>query len=198
MKRCATLILLCPVLMLNCRAGNDGADSSSGGPARARDSAVQAPPPGPIDTEEQKFPDGTVKSRTEGYRDAEGRLVPHGVTTVWHQNGNKKLEQSFAHGKSHGPRKLWYLDGRIRNEENYVEGLEDGTWRTYYLDGTLQLEWSMQRGTRHGLYIEYHPNGKKRVELEFVDGKRQGPHITYDDQGVAVFQTDFVDGIEQP
>ena len=156
------------------------------------------PPPGPIVVEEQKHENGNKKARFEGYKDSDGNLVRHGVSTVWYENGDKKSEQYFAHGIPNGSRQTWYAGGRPWTQGQYTNGIEDGKWSNYHNDGTLQTEWTMNKGAWHGIFTEYHPNGKKRLEVEFVKGKRQGPSHLYDEQGVTILETDYVDGVEQP
>lgn len=159
---------------------------------------LDEPPPGPIIVEEQKFENGNLKSRFEGYRDADGNLVRHGLSAVWYENGDKRSEQRFLHGEPHGPRDTWRTGGRPWTHGEYAEGIENGIWRNYYNDGTPQTEWVMDKGAWNGKYTEYHPNGKRRFEVEFVKGKRQGPSRLFDEQGVVMQEGDFVDGIEQP
>lgn len=156
------------------------------------------PPKGAIVVEETKHENANLKSRSEGYKDSDGNLIRHGVSTIWYENGDKKSEQQFSHGVPHGPRKTWYTGGRPWSQGAYDHGAEDGTWSDYAGDGTMQTEWHMKKGAWHGIYTQFHPNGKKRLEVEFVEGKRQGPSRMYDEQGVLALETDYVDGVEQP
>jgi antitoxin component YwqK of YwqJK toxin-antitoxin module len=187
------------VALAGCRPKEQPAGSSSGTEGTTTVPAKPASPPaGPVEVREDKFPNGNVKSRAEGYRDSEGNFVRHGPATRFYENGRKLAEQHFNHGELHGAEAMWFIEGRLKNQGQYVNGLEDGKWVTFFDDGTPHTEWHMRMGAWHGPYIEWHSNGKKRLEVEFVDGKRQGPSITYDDQGVVALRTDYVDGIEQP
>jgi len=203
-------IVVCGLVGADTRASNQAAqaDKPAATPAQAESNQpkidANADPPSsvgssdPLEVKESKWPNGNPKSRIEGKLDEEGEFVRHGVSRVWYENGQKKLEQHFVDGAPHGPRRTWYIEGREWTEGHYVDGLEDGVWRTWLPDGTLQTEWTMQRGVWHGVYTEWHPNGKKKMEVELVRGKRQGPLTSWDEQGVVMLTTDYVDGIEQP
>jgi antitoxin component YwqK of YwqJK toxin-antitoxin module len=184
------------------RTGQPDKAAPSDNPSAERSPAgatpVKVDSDGPVEVQETKWPNGNLKTRTEGKKDADGNFIRHGTSTVWYENGQKKSEQRFTDGVPNGPRNTWYIEGRKWTEGEYVDGLEDGTWRAWYPDGTPQTEWTMARGVWHGLYTEWHTNGKKRIEVEFVQGKRQGPVTTWDEQGVVVFRSDYVDGVEQP
>ena len=173
----------------------EGAKIGSGG-----DAAVSAGEQDRRDrqVDEKKWPNGNVQERTEGYRDAEGKLVRDGFMTTYYESGQKKAEVSFKDGRPHGPRSTWFPSGQLSSQGQYQDGLEDGTWVNFFPTGVKQSEWRTVGGRWEGAFTQYHPNGKKRLEVEYVGGKRQGPLVVWDENGQVVGRTDFVDGIEQP
>jgi antitoxin component YwqK of YwqJK toxin-antitoxin module len=47
-----------------------------------------------------------------------------GLTTVWHDNGQKELEINFKDGKVDGLSTWWYDIGQKKYEVNYKDGKE--------------------------------------------------------------------------
>lgn len=157
-----------------------------------------APAPGPIEVREEEYESGAVAQRVEGYVGADGELVPHGVTTIWYEDGVKKSELGYAHGTRHGARTTWYPTGQLWAQGAYVNGLEDGTWTAWWHNGFRQREWHMVHGMWDGPFIEWHGNGEKKQEFEYVNGLRQGPILVWDDRGTLVYESEYVDDIKQP
>lgn len=152
-----------------------------------------------FEVREAVFDNGMPKQRTEGYVDANGEFVPHGLVTKWYeQTGTLHSKVEWRHGLPHGKVETWYYHGQLWTVGEYYEGREHGKWLRYHQTGGKFSEWTMERGAWHGKYTEWHENGKMRLEVEFVHGQRQGPQKLYDEQGVLFMTSDYVDGVEQP
>src|SRR3990172_2091470 len=107
---------------VGCKAtcpANDAApsDRPAGEPSNAGPTAAKVDPNALVEVQETKWPNGNLKSRTEGKKDEGGNFLQHGTTTIWYENGQKKSEQQFVDGVPHGPRNTWYVEGR-----NWTEG----------------------------------------------------------------------------
>jgi len=152
----------------------------------------------PVETFEEKWPDGKIKSRQQVVRNKEGEAVSHGLSTQMWESGEKKLEITFHCGVKHGPRRAWHHDGKNWSVGAYVNGRDDGTWTEWYADGTKAQEFTLRRGVWVGNHTAWHTNGKKRSELHYEDGIRQGPLLFWDEAGVLMARVDFADGVEQP
>lgn len=157
-----------------------------------------APAPGPIEVREEEYESGAVAKREEGYIDASGNFVRHGLASTWYEDGAKKSEIGYAHGKQHGPRITWYPTGQMWGRGQYVDGLEDGTWTAWWPNGFKQREWHMDHGTWHGPFNEWHDNGEKKMEFEYVDGLKQGMMRIWDPRGTLVHESEYIDDVEQP
>ena len=156
------------------------------------------PAPGPIEVREKEYESGMVSLREEGYVDADGNFVRHGLVTTWFEDGAKKSEIQYAHGKQHGARLSWYPTGQMWGRGQYVDGLEDGTWTAWWQNGFKQREWHMDRGTWHGPFTEWHDNGEKKWEFEYVNGLKQGTMRIWAPRGTLVHEAEYVDDVEQP
>ena len=60
----------------------------------------------------------------------------HGSWTGWHENGQKQIEFSWAHGVPVGRSISWHENGKISETGNYQSGKMHGEWITYQFDGT--------------------------------------------------------------
>ena len=156
------------------------------------------PKAGEVEIIEEKYDGGVVRKRMEGYRNAEGEFVQHGLTCTWYESGSKWMEITFRDGVKNGPQHKWYKTGAEWSNSQYDNGIEDGVWTTYHLNGEKAREMHLDHGVWDGTYIEYHPNGRKSMEVTFVKGRRQGVSTTYDEDGSVAFITDYIDGVEQP
>ena len=152
----------------------------------------------PVTTLEEKHPDGSIRRRQEVVYGDEGQPIPHGLTTEWHENGQKKLEMGYHCGLKHGPRVTWYQSGQVWSEGEHIYVKDHGTWTVYLGDGTKAQEFHMVRGTWHGWRRTWHPNGVLKTEAEYVDGLLQGPFKTWNEEGELVRHVDYADGRQQP
>ena len=66
-----------------------------------------------VEVVERKYDSGKLKIRARIYKDASGKTVRHGLFTVFHENGRKKMETNFKHGEFDGPLKRWYPSGQL-------------------------------------------------------------------------------------
>lgn len=65
------------------------------------------------------YHDGQPWDMFEGYVDATGGIVRHGIAICWYKNGKKKLYASFKHGMLDGLRFQWEKDGTISCIEKF-------------------------------------------------------------------------------
>lgn len=95
-----------------------------------------------------RLPDGTeVKSGPEvawfanGNVQFEGTYVNgllEGVTTEYHESGQKWVETHFVHGLKDGPCLTWNTKGVLVREEHYAADKPVGTWKTWDQGGELE------------------------------------------------------------
>ena len=175
------------------RSGPTGDQADS-----ATDAKVNEPKAGEVEVSEEKYDNGVVRKRAEGYRNPEGEFVPHGLTSTWYESGLKWTEMTFRHGIKHGQQRKWYNTGAEWSNSGYDNGIEHGVWTAYHRNGEKAREFHMDHGVWDGPYIEYHPNGRKSTEVTFVKGLRQGVSTIYEEDGSVAYLTDYIDGVEQP
>lgn len=173
------------------------APATSPAPAATADAATDLKPGERIEVVAEDFFDGTPKSRQEMKVDAEGNQIPHGVLTLWWEDGKtKKLEMRFKDGKAVGLKTAWFRDGKKWSEGMYVDGKEDGMWTVWYPDGIKQHELPMRNGGFHGIETQWHQNGQKRMHGEWVNGKQKGFFTYWDPNGKLAKEIDY--GNPQP
>jgi hypothetical protein len=147
---------------------------------------------------EETYPSGQVSQQAEGYVAPDGTFVRHGLMTLFYEDGTKKAEIEYKHGKNHGRRITWYQTGQEWGRGEYVDGLEHGTWTAWWPNGFKQREWEMVHGSWHGTSTEWHDNGEIKMQFEYVNGVKQGPFRIWDDRGNLMYESEYVDGVEQP
>lgn len=152
----------------------------------------------PIERVEELGPDGTLRFREEVVIDDEGNEIPHGLTTQFWPNGQKRLEMEYNCGVKDGPRVTWYQDGKIWSQGAFADGRDHGHWVVWFPDGTKSQEFTMIRGMWHGVHTLWDATGQKRREVAWVNGKRQGPLRVWDEEGNLISEEQYVDDIEQP
>lgn len=152
----------------------------------------------PIEALEENYPDGTLKKRVEGLRDADGNFINHGLLTNYWENGRKKSQETYVNGIRHGPRTAWYRDGRMWSYGDYVDGKAHGTWTQWLPTGAKGHEMHFDHGAVQGLLTEWYPNGQRKKQVMYVHGQRQGADTMWNQHGQVLRRIDYVDDIEQP
>ncbi len=146
-----------------------------------------------IEVLEDKYVDGTPKSREEFYVDEDGEQVLHGAATYWWESGKKRLEMHYQNGSEHGHKAAWYSDGEKWSEGDFLDGKEHGLWTVWYPDGKKHHEFRMDHGARHGIERRWHENGQLMMHGDWVRGKQSGFYSFWDPQGKLVREIDYGD-----
>ncbi len=133
--------------------------------------------------ETERYPSGSVAVVREVRRLADGRSVPHGTTTTWYKNGDKRSEGRFVDGLAEGTYTVWDLGNRKTSETEFVAGKRQGGYRRWYLDGKLEREETYREDRLEGPAVTWHPNGAKRSEGSYVGGKKDGTWTYWDRHG---------------
>src|SRR6476661_1298173 len=101
---------------------------------------------------EKRFPDGTVRLRSE-VRAVDG-----------------------AEPILHGKQTRFFPDGKTAKEMTYVDGLKDGPWTEWLANGSKLAEGRYAKNLKEGLETSYLSNGEKVTETHFLGGVRHGKH----------------------
>ncbi|MCP4846825.1 MAG: toxin-antitoxin system YwqK family antitoxin [Verrucomicrobiaceae bacterium] len=92
--------------------------------------------------------------------------LKNGLTTTWHENGQRSSEKTYKGGKSNGPSREWYKTG-----ENYSEAMYKNhsmvSYISYYKDGKKITE-----VTSRGKYKYFSRDGKEISWSEHLDLNR--------------------------
>ena len=93
------------------------------------------------------------------------------VKILYHENGQKRLEQTYKDGEPDGLRLQWREDGQKSREFNYKDGKLDGLHTDWYSNGQKMLEITYKNGEVEGLYTGWYRIGQKEWERTFKDGE---------------------------
>ena len=78
------------------------------------------------------------------YRYKDGKL--DGLMTQWHENGQKKEEETYKDGKKDGLDTVWYENGQKSVEATYKDGKLDGLQTTWHVNGQKSEEATYKEG----------------------------------------------------
>jgi antitoxin component YwqK of YwqJK toxin-antitoxin module len=137
---------------------------------------------------QEKYPNGTVKSRGYVKQDAQKNYVLEGLWTYWHPNGQKAAEGEYRDARQDGKRgddgllldgrqgswTLWYDNGQKQEEGHYANGKRVGHWTFWRINGQKAGEGSYANGEQAGDWMYWYTNGQKTLEGHYADGKRVG------------------------
>src|ERR1043166_304842 len=107
-----------------------------------------------IEVVEEKYDNGVVRKRAEGYRNADGEFVQHGLTSTWYDSGLKWTEIHYKDGIKQGQQRKWYVTGSEMSVGFYDNDVEDGVWTAYHPNGEKAREIHIDHGMWNGPYTE--------------------------------------------
>ena len=97
----------------------------------------------------EKWPNGQLKEKYTFYKRADGKERRHGFQEEWYENGIKKDEWRWAHGK------------------------RDGTFIAWRADRTIACIGAYKKMKAHGLFKGWSQKHQLQYEKECVDGRLQ-------------------------
>ena len=72
----------------------------------------------------------------------------HGMSTTFHQNGQKKIEGNYLYNQKDGIERYYFADGQLKIDGQYDNGKEEGIFRYYFFDGDLDEEILWRKGAQ--------------------------------------------------
>lgn len=99
-----------------------------------------------------------------------GKDVKHGISTAYHENGQKK------------------------SQGQYQNNLPEGKFVWWYATGQKSMEGSFQSGKANGSWAWWHPNGQKSIKGEYKDGAPVGKWFWWKEDGRVAQNADVSDG----
>ena len=157
---------------------------------------------------EEKYPNGSLKSRGHVRQDADKNHVLVGLWTYWFPNGQKEAEGDYRNGREggkrgdtgllvdgrNGPWTIWYENGQKRSASTYQDGKQEGVWTAWYESGQKKEEGRYEDGKQEGVWIAWYENGQKEEESTFKDDELDGPSTTWYENGQNKVAATFAHG----
>ena len=75
-----------------------------------------------------------------------------GLSTMWHENGQKKFEINFKNGKKDGFLISWYENGQKKMEGNIKNEKKDGFWTYWDKEGNVTKTETYKDGEMRKLF----------------------------------------------
>ncbi len=115
-----------------------------------------------FDTESEPFTGRAYSTFEDGTPRYDAHIIdgkPHGLVTIYHENGNKMFCARYNHGVQQGREENWHKNGKLQFAIHY------------------------EKGGRHGKMTSFHDDGRRQMDIFFDHGKIHGPFIVYDKEG---------------
>lgn len=116
------------------------------------------------------------------------------VEKSYYENGNIKMEQTFAHKKLNGISTEYYENGKIKTQWEYKDGKLNGIAITYFENGEIEREQTYKDDVKNGLSRIYYPNGNLKSEAMIKGNKLHGASVLYDEKGNVLRREIFENG----
>ena len=97
-----------------------------------------------------------------------GETMQHGPWTVWHQNGQKKEQGAYGHGKPVGKFVSWHSNGQKASEGSYVDGNQHERWIWWHSNGQKQADGHYTNGRRSGDWAWWNADGRLEEKTSLV------------------------------
>ena len=117
-----------------------------------------------------------------------------GMSFEFHQNGNKKSEETWKDGKQHGLAHLYYENGKREQESNWKDGKPTGLITDWYEDGQKKAEGNWKDGKQEGPSAFWYKNGQKMENATYKKGKPDGRSLTWHENGQTKSETNWKNG----
>ena len=146
------------------------------------------------ETSEEKYPNGTVKSRGPVLQDEKDNYIKVGLWTAWHENGQKKEEGEYQDGRRAGDWMYWHENGRKLGEGKFANGKEAGVWTYWYENGQKQEEGEYENGQKAGTWTYWHENGQKHEQGVYQGGWKAGVWTSWYKAGQKLGEIRYAEG----
>ena len=122
------------------------------------------------------------------------KMMRVGVSTKWHENGNKKSVTTWRNGNGWGPYKKWHENGNLMEEGNLTgQGIEaglgiahglkrEGLWKFFDDKGKLEKTEYWKDGEKLTFKVSVE-DGHKTEWYENKEGKQEGPSTIWHPNG---------------
>ena len=117
-----------------------------------------------------------------------------GMSFEFHENGNKKSEETWKDGKQHGLAHLYYENGKREQESNWKDGKATGLITDWYEDGQKKAEGNWKNDELNGTHSSWHQNGQKMENATYKKGKPDGRSLAWHENGQMKSETNWKNG----
>ena len=121
---------------------------------------------------------------------------PDGKWIAWHENGQKKHEETYKDHLHDGKWITWRDNGNKESEGTYKDMNRDGKWIDWWDNGNKESEGTFKDGDRDGKWIDWYYSGHKNSEGTYKDGNIDGKWIDWWEDGNKESEGTFKDGKE--
>lgn len=139
-----------------------------------------------------EFHQGGNKSREVEFKDDK----ENGKEMRWSERGTKIFEVAYKLGKKNGKEISWHENGSKSSEKEYKDGIEFGLSTSWYPTGAKSSEADFRNGKKTGKATKWFENGSIDIQCDYIDDIRNGKEIKYDEKGNLVYETEYKDGLK--
>jgi antitoxin component YwqK of YwqJK toxin-antitoxin module len=125
-----------------------------------------------VRTQEERYPNGTIRLHHEGGTADDGRFLLHGSQGWYYPNGRLQYEARYELGRKVGTETFWSADGsRLWQWQHQPDGVS--VWTQFWPNGAKRAESSWRGFLCDGLAILWDQDGKVASETRFREGLLQ-------------------------
>jgi antitoxin component YwqK of YwqJK toxin-antitoxin module len=144
---------------------------------------------------EERWPDGSIKMRSNMRANELGSLVRDGKFSQWYKSGQMKVDGQFRNGWRDGSWIDWHDGGVKASESTYVEGVLSGPFTDWNSAGKPTMQGRYVEDRLSGTITTWDDDTGYRTEIEYSNGKMDGPGILYNRDGNKVFEAHYRQGL---
>lgn len=101
-----------------------------------------------------------------------GKDVKHGISTAYHENGQKKLQGQYQNNLPEGKFVWWYATGQKSLEGTFQNGKANGTWTWWHENGQKSIKGEYKDGAPVGKWNWWKEDGRVAQNADVTDGER--------------------------
>jgi len=167
-----------------------------------------------------KWENGQPRIEESYYSKPSGETVSHGPYVYYFENGKKRIELFYVHGKRNGQLTEWNSDGTVERQGSFKDDRETGKWTWWqltgekhsectYVDGRVvgkKIYWMNKKVVREDVYDKkgYYvaevttwfdfENGQKLMHGTFKGGQKHGAWTYWEQDGKIKVQGEWKNG----
>lgn len=122
-------------------------------------------------TRTTRWPDGSRRAHYDILLWPDGSEQREGSYTETWSDGTLRAERTYVRGEPIGTWRSWHENGERRSEESFPGAGLEGRARWWHPNGQLSADGATREGVRQGTWIFWDAAGVETQRIDYVDGQ---------------------------